>query len=318
MIIQENDFLKTYNNMSSLWEDMELPVEYSFDEVANKVITDAANIEQMKKDGNSYTGETIDIDYWCELKQLVDNKSYSFGRAQSYSWHTRFLSFYKAYKAELAILNLFKNDSKLRKAFKNCRFNDLRQDKLRPDTSDAAPDITASDANGIEWGIECKQYTSTSPVHGAKFVVRHTPIKTTNSECEIKVWLVGNKEDFNKVFGVRIPKYAYILEPARQLSSGLGSQPQNLEPLQCTVTGIHVGLDIALGNINKYLRGQGTVKSQTAAQMINKQTKVLNATIKDFGGDPPALSTETTDIENAVQNLKDSADTLKTTIINNN
>ena len=315
MIIQENDFLRTYNEIDSLWEEAESNTgysEYSFDEVASKAITDAAIIENMNKAEGSYTGEKINIEYWCELKQLLENKAYSFGRVNNLTWYSRFLSFYQAYKAELAILKLFQENPKLRKAFKNCSFPDPHQAKLRPDTNVAKPDITSAAGD-----IECKEYTSTSSVHGAEFVVRHTPIQTTSTEYKIKAWIVGHKENLKAVFGgLRIPKYAYILEPARSLSTGLDRQPQDLQALQCTVTGIHAGLKIALEVIDTYLNRQDNVKAQAAAQIVNKQTKVIDAAIEKFGGEPLHTTAET-DIESAVQNLKDSADALKTTIINN-
>ena len=310
MIIQENDFLRTYNEMTSLWEDVGPDTEYFFDDVASNAITDAAIIEKLNKAEGSYTDEKIDIDYWCKLKQLLEDKAYSFGRISTLAWYARFLSFYNAYKAERAILAKFREDPKLRSVFKSCKFpNEEDQAKLRPDTNNAAPDIDSEVG-----GIECKQYGSTSSVHGAKFVVRHTAVKLTDTQCEIRAWLVGSKEDLKAVFGnLRLPTYAYILEPTRRLDTGLDRIPK-ATPLVCTVENIHADVVKALAAINNYLNSHDTVKVQTATQIVNKQTKVIDDTIEKLGGDAPTKTVAETNIESAVQNLKASADILQNTV----
>jgi hypothetical protein len=178
MQLFNRDFLKTYNTMNSLWEDFE-NAQFRLDTIAEN----AQEILQKK------TLTVDELNDWCDIRDILWNKSVRLGDFESKFWYTKFLTFYKAYKAEKAIYGWLSDvpDNKYEN-FKvtGAKLIDPQHDFLYSNsiTSGATPDFFAQ-VNGKPCQIECKTVTANSSIHGADMVVRHDSVLATDDEQTI-------------------------------------------------------------------------------------------------------------------------------------
>lgn len=106
MIFQENDFLKTYDDMSKLWEDASIFADSDSESAVEdpqfsfkNIIIKAAAYDKAKK----LTSE--EIDYWSKLKYLVRSKFNRYANDRAL-WYTKLLNaFIKTYCMENLIAN---------------------------------------------------------------------------------------------------------------------------------------------------------------------------------------------------------------------
>ncbi len=340
MIIQENDFLKTYNDMSKLWEEAETDnstglsttrqTEFSFEDIIEKAFKAAEKLPQkitktsLRKEPEKQLTQD-EIKYWCDLRYLLEHKSYSLGRKKSKYWYTRLLSFYKAHRAEQAILAALSSLTE----FTSCKFTDEKlQDKLVPDSNSSKnvqPDITAVTATGQEQ-IECKAFNVSATVHNAKIVARHSYIDLpdeqsaeTDKNLKIKICLVAHRDTLEKIYASEVtedgqkkfnfPKYVKALDDSVSLNAALKELPIDCLESEVTVTS---GLRAALLKIHEYLEQHEVAKTDRATYIINQHADALDNTIKKFGGKPPVTDDlEDSSVEDATKHLETSTRTLK-------
>ena len=220
MIFQENEFLKTYNEINKLWEDAEGTPGYTFVDIINRVA------EVSEKD----TLSDSEAAYWSALRGHLIDKTLSHGRFANKSWCTRFITFYKAFLAEQAILNAINGNSSLNLvvSFDNTGgghdaiYASRQDEKTKADFKingniaelfsqlDSAFNV-AEDKQGvfkrrarkkleqtINGGIECKTIDNTTSLHGARLVARHTPLQ--QGSYKITFYLAGRLESLCAVF----------------------------------------------------------------------------------------------------------------------
>jgi hypothetical protein len=189
MIILENDFLKLYSEMNELWEDIDsnsteiFGDDYAFETIAKRAINDSTKV--------TFTSE--ELKYWCEVRKRIMNKYVRPGEAVCKNWCTKFMAFYKAYKAECAILNWLKNNGHEEYGISSPKFGDgSKHDKLLVDSGEPVADISVT-INNENRKIECKTVDVTAAIHEADLVARHTAINVNSKQKtqEIRFCLVG-------------------------------------------------------------------------------------------------------------------------------
>jgi hypothetical protein len=278
MIIQENDFLRAYNDMSKLWEDISEDsivthriTEFKFIDVAKQAINDAEALASEEL--------TLEqINYWCDLRALLDDKRYRIGDLPSSSWYDRFMRFYKAYLVESAIKDWFNKVAKI-----PCGFGDtLEADHhwLKPDAGlgQIMPDLIVSNRKA-EYTIECKSCTATSSVHRANLVARHESIDNAIvGDLNVNFWIVGKST--SKAADQLFPEGGYPvykIEPPLNLSSKFN--PSGQAPtgtVQIDLPNVYK----ALIQINSYLATHDTAQKIKTAYIFNKKAKELDMIAK--------------------------------------
>jgi hypothetical protein len=329
MIIQENEFLKTYNDMSRLWEESESAgssgsrrAKFPFEEVVEKAFAAVEKLPQkvtkaeLRKSPEKRLTED-EVKYWCDLRYLLDHKAYSLGRTRSKHWYTRFLSFYRAYKAEQAILEALRGLTE----FTNCKFTEeALQGVLLLDSKDARPDIQSD--QGL---IECKAFGVPVTVHGANVVARHSYVdlpadQSAETSIPLDICLVAHFDTLKDIYGdnTSFPAYVKILDNDIKLEAGLKEMPKGTL-LRGRVEGLPVGFQAALEKINQYLDLQEVAKADKAIYTINQHADALDVTIKKLGGMPPRTDDpEDNSVEGVTKHLEDSTQTLTQLAINMN
>lgn len=194
MILLENDFLKTYNEIDSLWEDTnnlesntaELD---SFDNIAKNAIAFADKL----KDKQSLTDDELNywLNYWCRVREILLSKKARKGDYDSKTWYNKFITFYKAYKAECLIAKWLRDNGGTY-GISNVDFCDKDRHHKLYDGGDSLPDLIAR-INGHACEIECKTVSADSSIHGADLVARHTEVPINGGT--LRFCLVGQKED---------------------------------------------------------------------------------------------------------------------------
>ena len=303
MIIQENDFLRTYNEMTSLWEEADpdstgdRKETFTFKEVIDRAINDRQKIGRGKS-GLSQE----DIAFWCDLRYLLNHKQYSVGRKKNRCWYTRFLTFYRAYNAETAIVAWL---NKSVPAFTNCKLQDPKANVLHPDTSHALPDIKTDQGT-----IECKDCGISVTIHEANFVARHTAVDLTPEDPgnnSIRVCLVGDTQALKQVFGEDLPSYVYAIDTSiHRLWTGFENLP--VEGVSLPLTEIPENLKDNLAAIDRALNKQTQARTDKIISILDQQTAGINNTIeRQLKMAPPETKVDPEmPLDAAIQNLRTS------------
>jgi hypothetical protein len=326
MIIQENEFLKTYNDMSRLWEEAESTRSrrptFPFEEVVEKAFTAIKKITTLTPE---------DINYWRDLDYLLSHK---FCRYGGKSWVDRFITFYKAYKVESAILNWLETNGNTY-GISNPSFaaGDTHHN-LEPDTTSNSrnkPDLAIT-VQGEKYTIECKTLSVDAATHGADLIARHTAVDISKNEESVYFCLVGipqstpRKKSVTDIFGedtvqkLKNAELLYIIDPnLRDLSTGFKkSLPTAGQPITINFP---ENLVWTLQQIAEAIVTKNDVaKVDKAAHIIDQQTATINSTIeKQFKSVPPKVEDNPEDpLNTAISNLKASTnkliDTAKATV----
>jgi hypothetical protein len=333
MIIQENEFLKTYDEMSSLWEDAEATEpapdsRYTFSDVLSKLVgvnaselrDVATKLKAGKAEGSSASNVDFDFEYWNGLRDLLWGKGYRRGQSENATWISRFRTFYLPYRAEKAIIDVFNNkNSNYFKIELNGDHDELFSDAAVQNKDECVDyniieNVTIPADLGVTC-VECKSLSSTTSTHGAKLVIRHTTFKSYKKKetQTIKCFLVGPKELLNVIYGKKLPNYVCALEPGRDIKTGYSVIPSTVKPLEITAE-IPAGFEEKLKAIDEILdacdNGVAKAKHAIEKQKLSLETatdklgsEVSDATIPDDLKDPiKELQTELTDFVNAVSN----------------
>ncbi len=284
MIIQDNEFLKTYNDISKLWEDVSeessvtsRKTEFKFTDVAEQAIDDIKALSSGLSEDQ--------INYWCDLRALLEDKRYRIGDVPSGSWYDRFMRFYKAYLVESAIKDWF-NKLPTGLGIVSCSFGDDTESDhhlLKPDASlgQAKPDLKVLNEN-TEYYIECKSCNATSSLHGAKLVARYESIDNTDcGDLNVKFWLVGKEAANQKnaaytLFSEGGPTVHKITQSLKGEFDPSGKDPTAIVKIQLPKTSIYKALE----QINNYLDTQDTAQKIKTAYIFNKTTKNLDKIAK--------------------------------------
>jgi hypothetical protein len=174
--------------------------------------------------------------------------------------------------------------------------------------------------NVSEVGIECKSLSTTSSIHGASLVIRHTEVNLANKE--VQACLVGVPEGTKfrstpatQLFGGALEKLIgeslYIIDPQlRTLTTSFKQLP---------VKGFKLALDIetdieeALENIDKHLNKHQEARQKRAELILKQQTQELDSVTsnvvtkfkKDFpDANLPSGEIKSDSLVNAAQNLE--------------
>lgn len=306
MILQENDFLKTYNEINKLWEDIDADKPSSRtdkeDFTFNQIVKYAEE-DSKKTDGQGLT--PMEVRYWQTIQFLLEQKQLRLGDAQSTSWVDRFMRFYKAYKVEGALLDWLRN-----KGFSECHFSDDKDHDVL--TSDAevtvVPDITITN----DYTIECKSRTLRANIHGASLVARHDSFKNTAvGEIPVRFWVVGRT-------GTGIASALFKSVPTCERASL--TQPFAIANQAPTAT-LKVNMQPVyawLTTIDTYLAKDNTAKDIRTIRAIDTQTQALAGTIQALDLQiEPDISTDSATPAKAANQLAalatDLADTLSHT-----
>jgi hypothetical protein len=315
MIIQENDFLKTYNEMNKLWEDTEdtsTTTRKIFYFEPNPKSEEGFSIWEKAEHDSDMSNE-IDVSYWCDLREVVSQKYMRMGGIEASTWYGRLLSFYRTFKVEESILRWLNSKSAI---FGQCTFgggNDNDHDLIQPDTGSAYPDFSTGVGD-----IECKALTAEASLHDAQLVIRHAPTK----QKEIYFCIVGEGETLKRVFGEDLPEYVFNIDQdkGRTLKSKFDKFPV---PKAAAPTVENEGYSKAktleqwLKVIDERLAKDKLACEKKAALILDTHTKQLNKTITSADADAEVPTLPSNSLKVAIDNLTASAEILKDAISNN-
>jgi hypothetical protein len=323
MILYENDFLKTYNEMNRLWEDVEKENIETEDASASTVsrkdpylgvscddIVKYAELDAKTVKEKGYLPLTA-VKYWKQFQRLIKSKNQRPGDIESKNWVDRFMWFYKAYLVEVALLKWFHQQNG---TFTSSVFGDGEaHHSLFPGVAkDAQPDIKIPTItiDGKDCAVECKGKNSQSSIHDAHLVARHVPFANgENGQLSINFWLVYKNKSFaeNQSFAELMPKMY-----KRQSLKAAFVQKSNEAPtgkLDLNVPPVYNNLTI----IEDYLSTDPIATKITIAQAINKQTKELADTLQDLVPIQSDISADSLNPVKAADQLADLATDIAST-----
>lgn len=314
MILYENDFLKTYNEMNRLWEDVEkenIETEdasastvsrkdpysgVSFDDIVKYAELDAKTVEEK-----GYLPLTA-VKYWKQFQRLIKSKNQRPGDIKSKNWVDRFMWFYKAYLVEKALLKWFENWFGSAASYD---FGDGNaHHSLFPGVAKAQPDIKLTIA-GHEYAVECKSITLPANLHGAKLIARHETFPhETQGQQSINFWLVykNNSELLPNINMYKRQSLTAKFVPEGKNEPATGKLTLDIPPVYNNLT-----------IIEDYLSANPIATKITIAQAINKQTKELADTLQDLVPIQSDISADSLNPVKAADQLADLATDIAST-----
>ncbi len=292
MIFQENDFLKTYNDMNKLWESTEsYSYEFSFVEVIQRAV------EQS-------TGQHFDRAYWTHLRELLDLKLGRSNQGESGSWYSRFITFYLEHAAEAALVDKFNNTESIpatltltageRQALLYFTEYDLGKgfkEVILPDFMLSSRDARkAVKAECKTWKANASSLTST---HRAKFIFSHTPLsKNAPASQTCKFILTGPESGLIDIFGSAYNEFKW-LNGIKDSDTKLNVASIKRRVLELTSQDFEQGLIVevpcAADNLEElFAKIDGLLEESTETVA----TSILDAHTRDIGNSVAKLTKE--------------------------
>jgi hypothetical protein len=278
MIFQENDFLKTYNEIDKLWEAgyNNLATSLSFETVVSMAEETQAVLKNIAVDGRvrdfTFEGEysEVYINFWLSLRELMASKNDVNGQETDEVWYERFLKFYLSYCAEKAILNYLKGYF----GEQAVDFVDGKSHHfIHAGGGEDKPDIKITLPGPHEVTVECKTdaWGHARNFHGADVVIWHSPLlgsKSGEQRISLTIQLLNKdvQADLQPIIENRVQsKLGDLLVPPIANS---------LVALSTLLSRINT----ALNNLPKELNTQNNIN------LLDKHTKSINKTLaKHFG-----------------------------------
>ena len=307
MIIQENNFLRIYNEMNKLWEaagtekssSRTNKEDFTFNQIVKYAEEDSKKISEQ--------GLTLsEVQYWQTILFLLEQKQLRLGDAKSTSWVERFMRFYKAYKVEEALLNWIRD-----KGFSGCSFGDGEDHEVLTSDDKVAvvPDINITN----EYTIECKSRILQANIHGASLVARHDSFKnTTVGEVPVRFWIVGRA---GTGLAATLFKSVPTCERASLTQPFAIAKQEPTDILRVNMPPIYTWLT----TIDAYLSDDTSAKDIKLTRAIDNQTQALADTIQalDLSVDS-AIATDSATPAQAANQLADLATDLADTLSHTN
>ena len=264
MIIQENDFLRTYNEMNKLWEDtgddVEIETALTFNGIANQAVRDLES-------------GVINIQYWRTVRTCLDSKPDRRGEKHK-NWCSKFMSYYKSYIAECAIKEWLEANGADHgiTAVDFGDLNPLDHHLLVAGPVEATPDLKAT-INGETYTIECKTLGAPSTVHKAQLVARHAEVDTAKGNQQIQFCVVGYSDIAANITNAE--ELLFVLNPSMPLETTF-----NKFPVPGIVLDINpvAKLDKLLSKIDRYLNQDKESTKDKLATLLNAHAVDIDST----------------------------------------